>query len=90
MQNVTDEKTLTRWRESAERYARAERSDPFALQRAITHIRTGVVSYAEREDPKHGKIIVEGLYNADPVTEFRRLHDGTEYAAVVYRNMRRP
>lgn len=78
-----------RWMDGAERYARADRSDPFALARAMTHIRNGIVGL--RSDG------YEACYSADEHMETRTLPDGmkfsngdTDYQVRTYRNITRP
>jgi hypothetical protein len=76
---------MARLTAAAQRYAAADPSDPFALARAMCHIRTGIVGYVER-----GKDIMEALYDAVPGTEYRKLADSTEYPATVYTSRVRP
>lgn len=61
--------------DGAYRYAEANKSDPFALARALTHIRTGVAEYAV------GKEASPGYYDA---TE-----DKGEYGQRTWRNVAR-
>lgn len=69
--------------EAAYRYAAADRSDPFALNRALTHVENGVAGFFDA----NGK---ETFYNADPYQETRHLPDGREYHVTVYKNVVRP
>jgi len=66
--------TILEMRQAAKRYAAAEPSDPFAYQRALAHLRSGVASYAASE----GK---PAYYDAE---EYR---DGGK---LCYRNVVRP
>jgi len=66
-------------------YAEADRSDPFVLDRAMAHIRSGVVGLVER-----GRDIVSAHYSATPVVEERSLQDGEKYFVTVYTNRVRP
>jgi hypothetical protein len=50
-----------RYLEGAKRYADANRSDPFALARCLTHIRTGIVGNFYSEETKEA---VDALYDA--------------------------
>lgn len=68
---------------AAKRYALADKSDPFALRRAMTHLRTGVAQ-------AHNTNGQEAFYDATPFEETRYLEDGTSYLATVYRNIHRP
>ena len=68
--------------EGAERYARADKSDPFALRRALCHTRNGVAGFTVKGE--------EAFYNAVVGTEERVTADGSPFVAVVYRNMVRP
>lgn len=77
-------------RDAAERYAKAENSDPFAKARAMAHIKNGIATYARQD----GGI---GYYDAEEATETRYLPnpDGIAdltkpYEATVYRNVMRP
>ena len=71
--------------EGAKRYAAGDKSDPFVFARAMTHIGNSVAGYVER-----GRDVSEAWYDADQGTETRKLPDGREYEAVVWRNLRRP
>lgn len=69
--------------EAAKRYAAADRSDPFAFSRAMTHLNNGVASTGE--------------YEAEETTETRHLPEGiqlsngdTSYQVVGYKNVKRP
>lgn len=68
--------------EGARNYAAADRSDPFAYSRAITHIRTGIADISQGGEDR--------FYSAEPFTEQRVLPDGTTYSATAYKNIRRP
>lgn len=61
--------------DGAHRYAEANKSDPFALARALTHIRVGIAEYAV------GKEGGPGYYDA---TE-----DRNEYGQKIWRNVGR-
>lgn len=69
----------------AQFYARADRSDPFAFNRAMTHLNNGVANVFRR-----GKDIIDATYFAEPTKETRHLPDGRPYKVTVYKNMRRP
>jgi hypothetical protein len=76
--------------DAAERYAKADPSDPFAKARARTHIKNGIATYARQD----GGI---GYYDAEEAKETRYLPlpngeaDMTKpYEATVYRNIMRP
>lgn len=83
MNNLTMERRL---HEGAKRYAAADKSDPFAYSRAMSHIASGSASYDKDFNPD---------YWADDAFETRRLPngpDGTlgeEYTVNVYKNRRR-
>jgi len=68
--------------EGAKRYADADRSDPFAFSRAMTHIRAGITR------PNNDGQAAE--YDAEPFSEQRRTPTGESYTATVYRNVVRP
>jgi hypothetical protein len=70
--------------QGAQRYALADRSDPFVFNRAMTHIGNGIATMARaRDDVPHN-------YDAEAAKETRKLPDGTPYEVTVYKNMRRP
>jgi hypothetical protein len=75
-------KQMERMLEGARNYAAADRTDPFAYARALTHIRTGIAGLTHTGE--------DGFYKADPYTEERYLPDGRPYQATVYRNLQRP
>jgi len=79
MSNYTNRNMLA----AAERYAQADRSDPFALARARLHLSNGIASYANANGQA-------AYYEAEPYQETRYLPDGREYQATVYRNVVRP
>jgi hypothetical protein len=69
-------------REAAERYALADKSDPFCRTRIATHMRTGVCRFTLTGE--------DAFYSADATTEECVTADGKPYLAMVYRNMVRP
>ena len=83
MQHDVVARVLASQIEGAQRFAAAEKSDPFAFARAMTHINNGKICRPNQ----HGEPCT---YDAEPYTEMRRLPDGREYSVVVYRNVRRP
>lgn len=73
---------LLRMIDGARNYAAAEKSDPFALDRAMTHIRTGIAGITPNGE--------DAFYKAEPHQEERLTPDGRPYMATVYRNIQRP
>jgi hypothetical protein len=86
-------------------YAAADASDPFTLQRCITHLRQGLCSPCEESDmhwlcrDERGKwtsgrigaeIGTPADYNAQPVSEMRKGTGEDSYPVTVYRNQVRP
>lgn len=69
--------------DAAERYAAADKSDPFTLARCQAHIRNGVASLYTQGGQ-------EAFYNAEEAQEMRKMPDGSEYPVTVYRNIIRP
>jgi len=70
---------------AARRYAEADRSDPFAYNRAVTHLQNGVASYGPKGE--------NNFYDATEGTETRTVMVNgreEEYQAVVYINRQRP
>lgn len=82
---MANESSRERYVKAAERYAKADRSDPFALARALTHVRTNVVGYVDR-----GRDVSDALYDATPHTEMRKSPSGELYPVVVYGSVVRP
>lgn len=68
--------------EGARNYAASEKSDPFAYERALTHIVTGVAGLDSQ-----GR---DAFYQATPYQEERVTADGTPYMVTVYKNIERP
>ena len=73
----------------AKRFAAADRSDPFAFNRAITHINNGIVS-------AHGDG-GDSIYDAEETVETRHLPPGiilsngdTSYQVPGFKNIKRP
>lgn len=73
-------RTMAKAYAGADNYASADKSDPFALRRAHAHIKSGL-AFNENLDC---------LYSATETTETRKLDDGREYQATVYRDAKRP
>jgi hypothetical protein len=73
--------------EAAKRYAASDASDPFAFNRAMTHLANGVASYANKDGNK-------GYYDAELHHEPRAIvmpnGKTLEWQAEVYRNIYRP
>jgi len=67
----------------AKLYAQSEASDPFAYARAMTHLGNGIAEYANHNGEA-------AYYSAEECSETRKLPDGEEYQATVYRNRFRP
>lgn len=77
--------------EGAKRYARADRSDPFSFNRAMSHIDKGICGTGEAEDGR------PFYYDAQRTSERQYLEpgcvfsDGTnEYVIEAYKNVVRP
>lgn len=79
---VADADIQRRTLEGAKLYALADKSDPFALGRAMTHVRMGIAR--PRQDG------FDGTYNAEATVEKRLTATGEEYLATVYKNTVRP
>jgi len=76
----------------ARRYAIADRSDPFTLNRCLSEIDLGMLDEVQHHDSKK-----EICYDATPTTLHKHLQGGdkfsdgsTKYLATEYRNMVRP
>lgn len=75
----------------ARNYAAADRSDPFAFARMMTHIDNGIVSFGLKDG--------DAIYSAEPYKETRHLPitvvngkeiGGEAYTVTCYKTMRRP
>lgn len=78
--------------EAAKRYAAADKSDPFALARAITHMKNGIAGFRQ-ERGEHHAMGQDAFYTADETYETRTYEqDGrtVEYQVLTYRNRVRP
>lgn len=73
--------------EGARNYAAADNSDPFALARAMTHLRNGIASLSNERGE-------DAFYSAEPYLETRQIalpQGGVlEWQATAYRNRIRP
>lgn len=86
MLSNTQARTRARMIEGAHRYAASDRSDPFTLNRCISHIMNGVASANNAKQE-------EGFYDAEEYQESREYnHDGrtVKYTVPAYRNIIRP
>lgn len=75
--------------DAAKRYAAADRSDPFALNRAMTHLENGIAGFT-----KDGR---DAFYDAEEYQETRTLvkivdgyHQQEDYQVPAYKNRVRP
>lgn len=68
--------------EGAKNYALADKSDPFAFNRAMTHVGNRIAGRTPNGE--------DAFYTAEPASETRQLPDGREYQVTVYHNMARP
>jgi hypothetical protein len=79
---------------AAQVYARFDRTDPFALRRAVTHIEIGLASVHRGPNNEWSVDAGPAFYDAEQHREARKIvgHDGTvqTYDIPVYRNVRRP
>lgn len=88
-----NEMKMDRMIEAAARYAAADRTDPFAMARAMTHIKCGVATVirGERSQDYDLDRAVTSFYNADTYV-FDRVVPGVAdpVPTVGYRNIVRP
>lgn len=63
-------------------YAKADKSDPFALARGFAHLRSGALNPLSNGE--------ESIYSATPYEEKRTLPDGREYYVEGWKNVTRP
>ena len=72
--------------DAARRYALSDASDPFALGRALCHIRQGICRPRNKASEEYSLLIgADAAYDATPVPEQRN-----GYVATVYHNRVRP
>lgn len=79
---ILDANIPVRMVQSAENYALADKSDPFALRRAFAHMRMGIA--------RTGQDGSDAGYSATPTSEKRIAADGSEYTVTAYKNIIRP
>ena len=79
---MSEQLTLSRRIEAAKRYAAADRTDPFAFDRAMAHMVSGVCGFTENGQ--------DAFYSADEFIEERVTLTGITYPVTVYRNVVRP
>lgn len=82
MSNDAKANAEARMRAGALRYAAADKSDPFSLRRALSHIYAGICG-----PTSDGK---DGFYDADEVPESAVTITGSPYMKTAYRNISRP
>jgi hypothetical protein len=81
--------------EAAKRYAASDKSDPFTLNRALAHIRNGIVGF---QVDKNGKPTEQrAWYDAEKHQETRKLPEGStfsdgtnEWVVDAYKNVQHP
>ena len=77
--------------DAARLYAAADASDPFALDRALCHIKSGICRPRAENSGEYGLATgQDAFYDATPMPEQRKTADGTEYVATMYHNRVRP
>jgi hypothetical protein len=79
---TNEAKTMQMRIEAAKRYAAADRTDPWAFSRAMTHMANGIAGFTEKGE--------DAFYSADDYIETKVTLAGSEYPVVVYRNIVRP
>ncbi len=76
--------------EGAKRYALANRSDPFALQRAMSHLECGVAGYRHQPNGQRD----DAFYDAEPEIEQRKIvnmaGETETYNVIAFKNVRVP
>lgn len=79
---MTETDTLKKRIEAARRYAEADRTDPWAFDRAMAHMTNGICGFTENG--------ADAFYSADAFVEERVTALGQTYPVTVYRNVVRP
>lgn len=83
---------------ATERYAYADRSDPFAFDRAMTHLQTGIANHRQDDGDYPRSAGNPAFYNANVVVEetttedspFAILGDVRKRNVIRFRNVMRP
>jgi hypothetical protein len=75
------QRQMNRWLAGAKAYAAADRSDPFTMDRCLSHIRSGIVGQTEDGEPAE--------YTATPFLE-ERSYGEVKYNVTRYKNIQRP
>lgn len=96
--NLTDAEIKARTRarmiDGAKKYALADRTDPFAFRRMVTHIDNGVASVHRGLNKDYDLAAGPAFYNAETYREPRKIvgSDGQEqvFDIMVFRNVVRP
>ena len=80
--------------EGAKKYALADRTDPFAMARMVTHIDNGVAAVHRGPNAEYDLAAGPAFYNAEVYREPRKIvgSDGKEqvFDVMVFRNVVRP
>jgi hypothetical protein len=81
--------------EAAKRYAAADRTDPFAFRRSVSHIDCGVATIIRGERSKDFNLVpaLQGFYDAEVDRGFVKIAAGDreiEAERTTYRSMVRP
>lgn len=80
--------------QGAKNYAGADRTDPFAFSRAMSHINNGVASFRRPENRELSVEQGDAFYQATPYREGRTMIGSNgqpqEYSVVRYMNVQRP
>lgn len=90
--NTTEQRKIARMMDGARMYAKADRTDPFAYARAVTHIKCGVATVIRGEHNKEMDLdrAATAFYNADSYVYDREIAGIGNVPTVGYRNMVRP
>lgn len=79
--------------QGARHYAAADRTDPFAFSRAMSHIKSGVATYRRGDNPEYDISMGPAFYDATPFRDQRSVKIGDRVVKVdtiSYRNVTRP
>lgn len=87
---------LHRYVQGAIDYAAADKSDPFAKSRALSHVYNGLAGYSNRtKDEINNNFALTGrervedcYYSADRTHETRSMPDGEKYTVPAFRNVK--
>jgi hypothetical protein len=92
-QEIRKNKEYNEMVQGARHYAAADRTDPFAFSRAMSHVKNGVASYRRGDNQDYDISAGPAFYNATPFRDQRAVKIGdreVKVDSISYRNVTRP